>query len=280
MPKLIYPNEYIIQLIFNYINNDNKLYKIFNHHNNKYLLKELIKYSLIIHLNNIPYRVISNFTSINWNTIYKFIIKLCKYDIITNIFNNKISKYISEINNTNVILYTDTSFINNQLGNELVNYNPYNRKHKSTKISIIIDNFNIPISIKSYDPTIHDAKILNIHLTELKIDHPNLFDNKKKIIADSAYDSNKLRNKLKELELGDLITLINRRNIKDKSKLRKNNLFETILLNSRHKIENIICRYKKCKKINNRYDRKLITFNYTLMLSSLFILMKATNYKL
>jgi hypothetical protein len=38
----------LIELVMNYINNDEKLKKIFNHHNQKFKNEEILKYIIII----------------------------------------------------------------------------------------------------------------------------------------------------------------------------------------------------------------------------------------
>ena len=58
-------------------------------------------------------------------------------------------------------LKTDTSFILNKYGIDNVTYNPQVKKHKTVKISIITDHFNVPIFINNYNSTIHDTEILN-----------------------------------------------------------------------------------------------------------------------
>ena len=55
---------------------EDNLNKKFNHFKQKYTLDELLNCVLLIHMNGISYRNISNYTNINWNTIYKFKIKL------------------------------------------------------------------------------------------------------------------------------------------------------------------------------------------------------------
>ena len=58
---------------------------------------------------------------------------------------------------------------------------------KLSKISIITDNFNVPISIMCTKGSIHDSTILQKHLDKLYIEHPILYDNTKTIVADAAY---------------------------------------------------------------------------------------------
>jgi uncharacterized protein (DUF1786 family) len=49
----------------NYINNDEKLKKIFNHHNQKFKNEEILKYIIIILKTGISFRDVQQFTTIN-----------------------------------------------------------------------------------------------------------------------------------------------------------------------------------------------------------------------
>jgi hypothetical protein len=88
-----------------------------------------------------------------------------------NINKELINKYLNEVNWDIYKLYTDTTFINNLYGIENVNYNPYNSKHKSTKLSLIIDEYNISINITVNNCKENDSSILNSQLDILKNKH-------------------------------------------------------------------------------------------------------------
>ena len=71
-----------------------------------------------------------------WNTVYKFNKKLVKHNVTEIIYNYLKNDYMSELDNSNNIIYTDTTLILNNLGIDLVGYNPQLKKHKTTKVSI------------------------------------------------------------------------------------------------------------------------------------------------
>jgi hypothetical protein len=50
--------------------------------------------------------------------------------------------------NISTTYFTDTTFICNKLGEDLTSNNSQIKKHKTSKISIITDDFNIPLSIR------------------------------------------------------------------------------------------------------------------------------------
>ena len=84
-------------------------------------------------------------------------------------------------------------------------------------------------------------------------------------------DSSILRNKLKDLKLGQLITPINKRN---SSKIDNLNLYYKLLLKKRISIEHTINKYKQFKRCQLRYDKYIKTFDSFINLASLIILIK------
>jgi len=91
------------------------------------------------------------FSFFQWNSVYKFHQKLIKTGLIKKLYLDYKNQYINEMNEDIKYLYTDTSFILNNNGTDKVNYNPQVKKHKTSKISIIIDNFDNPISIDAWE---------------------------------------------------------------------------------------------------------------------------------
>jgi hypothetical protein len=61
---------------------------------------------IIILKTGISYRNVSDYTHINWNTIYKFKLKLVKYNIFEKLFNKTINEYISEMGNNSKQYYS------------------------------------------------------------------------------------------------------------------------------------------------------------------------------
>jgi hypothetical protein len=264
----------IILSIKKHINDDIILKNKFNHYNNKYELDELLKCILIILKTGISYRNINGYTSINWNTVYKFHCKLIKYNIFENTYDKILNKYLTLIEKNNNFLYSDTTFICNKLGVENISFNQQIKKHKVTKISIISDDFNIPISVITTTGSIHDSKILNDQLDVLNKKHKEIFNQNKIILADAAYDSELLKNKVKDLNLGKLITPKNKRNSKITTNCENTNIYEFLLLKKRISIEHIINNYKQLRRCQLRYDKYIKSFNSFVYLASLSILIK------
>ena len=82
---IIYFNEILIKKVKDFINNNSQLTKIFTHHKVKYPIDDMLKNILIILKTGISYIDIQKHTFINWNTIYKFNLKLIKYNIFEKI---------------------------------------------------------------------------------------------------------------------------------------------------------------------------------------------------
>jgi len=264
----------IITTIINYINSNEKLKVIFNHHNQKYQIAELLKYVVIILKSGISYRNISLLnTKIHWNTIYKFIKKLEKYKIIDKIYNIQSIIYVNKLKDSPKYLKTDTSFIMNKYGMNEVAYNPQVKKHKTMKISVITDFFNIPIFINSYNSKIHDAQILSNDIILFHEKYPDM--NNKILLGDNAYDSVKLKLEVKTILDSELLSPKNKRNMKDINKLSdlEPSLIEKQILKSRNSVEYTFNKFKKYKRIQLRYDKYIKYFNFYFKLAALDILM-------
>lgn len=199
------------------------------------------------------------------NTIYKFYIKLIKYDIICKTFietTKKIKKSKYYI--------VDTTLICNKGGIDNVGYNIQLPKHKTTKISII-SNENKILDVQLFSGNLNDAGILDKQLNIFNNFQPN---SNNILLGDSGYDSNNIRNKLKNMKFGKLLTYKNKRNTKDKKKLNNIKLSNKeilILKNKRIKIEHINAKLKNYKKIIIRYDKKTINYLNTVYLFSILL---------
>ena len=134
--------------IINYINSDIKLKSIFNHSLKKYKTKFLLEYVIKILYTGLSFRKVIKYSrsNIHWNTIYKFFIKLQKYNVISLSYNQTIKRYIKKyVNKDSNIFLTDTTLIQNKLGIDNTDYTPQLLKHKTSKISLITDDIGIPI---------------------------------------------------------------------------------------------------------------------------------------
>ena len=211
-----------------------------------------------------------------WNVLEYSIFKekLIKYKVIENTYHKCINKYLNEKKNNLTLLITDTSFVLNKLGINEVSYNAQIKKHKTSKISIITDTDSVPISVTVTTGKINDSVIFNNQLDKLHYDHPILFKNDKIVLGDAAYDSSILREKIKFLKLGKLLTPFNCRNSKI---IKELNVDDKLLLNKRIYVEHVFNKFKKHKRCQLRYDKYINSFNFFVTLTALKIFIKTTN---
>ena len=253
------------------IKSDTNLNKIFFNktNNRKYKFEYLLNSIIYILKTGISYRgfiTLLYFININNNiniklpdhtTIYKFLLKLIKYNIFKLTYMRLLNKYIINNNTNTNKYYTDTCLIPNKLGKDKIALNVQLLKHKTTKLSIITDPKGIPIHVDLYKSNIHDSKIFIDQLNNIIKENIIKKDNKNTFIGDGAYDSSIIKTKLKELNLGFLVTNKNKRNTKNKEiidnlKLDDN---EKELLKERYIVEHVNNRFKQFKRINIRCQK-------------------------
>ena len=266
--------DMIITVIKNTIESDPCLKIKFNHPNRKYHLDELLPYILQVLDQGISYRNIKTKTNICWNTIYKYYRLLVKYNIIEKTYEKLIDKYLHQLEQIPNNFYNDSSLVCNKLGEDKADYNPYSPKHKLSKFSIINDDFLIPISLDVDYGSVHDTVMLNKQLEKLKENHPILFKNNINLIVDAGYDSKKLKEQVKNLNLGRVVCYKNRRNGKKKEITENYNLYDYLLLKSRMKSEHMMCSFKQFKRIDKRYDRYINNYINFMYLGAIKIIMK------
>jgi len=263
-------NKKIINKITSYIQSN--FNKQFNHHKQKILIEDLLDAILYMLKHNTSYRETAKIKGIYYNSIYYFHMKLIKFNVIEHIFKYYVNQYKTVVNN-NYIYYTDSTLISNKLGIDNLGYNPQLNKHKSNKISLIIDDYNVPIDVILCKSNTHDAKILDAHIDNIqKI--PNMINTNNIIIGDAAYDSNKLRFKCKQLKIGNIYTPKNKRNSKNIKKISAN---EIMLITKRIKIEHTFAFIKKFKRIQQRYDKYINSYKSFVYLAVFLMFMKNTN---
>ena len=172
------------------------------------------------------------------------------YNIINITYTNLVNKYINKHKCNKFIM--DSTFINNKQGIDYINFNKQIPKHKVSKLSLITDIKGIPINIYLAEGNDHDAKIIIKQLDNF-ISTTNVIRKSNNIfIGDGAYDSNNIRNKLKDLNLGELIAPKNKRNTKNinlKNSYKSTNKTKK-LLKLRYRIEFTNNKLKQFRRID------------------------------
>jgi hypothetical protein len=224
----------------------------------KFPNKRKHKYSNYYYLCNIYYILK---TGIQWNmlncechytSIYKKYTEWVKLQVFKNIYNILLEEYLSKniIKNT----YIDSSHIKNVSGSDSIGRNHYDRFRNSTKIHLIIDDNRIPINYAFTGGNVNDSKMTeSLSKKLIKI---NKKDNRRiiNLVGDKGYVNYKLQEKLQKEKI-NLYTPLKKNNKKIKNKyayMKKYNKFNRI------SIENMFCRLDKFKRIQLRYEKKII----------------------
>lgn len=239
-----------------------------------YILKHGLSYRAFIQMISI----INNSNNSNnikfpyYTTIFKFYNKLIKYNIIKITYTKLVKKYINKHKCNKFLI--DSTFITNKLGIDYTGYNKQIPKHKTSKVSLITDINGIPLDIYLSKGNVNDAKII-IHQLDNLLTNTNIKNNNNNIfIGDAGYDSNNIRNKLTELNLGYLIADKNKRNAKNINIINsyKLNYKHKKLLKNRYKIEITNNKLKQFKRINIRYDKLGINYLNYIYLAAIIII--------
>ena len=137
-------NNLVIKILICKVNNDPKLvHKYdFTYKSQKYSLTDILKEILYVLQTGIPWRALRS--PINWNTVYKHYICLCKFDIFRLSYKDLLTKYIKNNRGKLKFIYTDTSIIPNKYGQDKACLNKYYKNKRVTKLSLItLYSFNI-----------------------------------------------------------------------------------------------------------------------------------------
>ncbi len=226
-------------------------------------IKEIIYIIILKVQQGFSQRFISKLqTSINWKTINKVYNKLTGLNLLELTYVKLLEKYIiiaptKKFKN----ILTDTSGIYNKLNIDSIGRNKYFKNKNILKISLITDSYGVPFNVITTKGNFNDAKILYKQLKNKKNYISNEFLNKYKVnfLADSGYDSSKIRNYLQENKFTSIIDF-NNRNTKNKDKIRKFTKKEKKIYKKRITIENTFNKIKHFKELNFVYAKKVKSF--------------------
>jgi hypothetical protein len=181
-------------------------------------------------------------------------------------------------NSCNVSETKNTKKYENNINNQLIQYNRYNGRKKYFKISSITDRFGIPLGstiitgkgneINSIKETIDS---IPINLNTKKNSTHNRFN--QKMLADSGYSSTKNNKMLKKLGYTPLI-YYNKRNTQNKNIIKKNkfNKKQMEIYKGRTIIESFFSWIKQFPVINQNYQKTITSYTGLLLLASSIII--------
>ena len=262
-------NLSLINSIKTYINN-NKIYAKhfdFSYKTQNYSLDEVLPEIIKIIKYANPWRS----SYINHSTLYSVYKKMLKMNIIKNTYIELLNLYIKKQPNKKLkYLYTDTTCIKNKYGSELVKYNGH-KKMNCTKVSFITDSNGIPINVGIFSGSKHDSQIFIEQLNnKMLIDETLLNKNKKYMLADSGYDTNDIKQILNDLNFTSIIANNKRRK---KQRIIFNAKYKRIY-SKRIKIEHTNELFKTNRRCNCRYDKNINTFEVSIYLSLVDLILK------
>jgi len=227
--------------------------------------KRKLKMNIDVYINEIsnilkygnPWRSI-NHPILHYTTFYKFYCRLCSNNIFRKIYRAITKLYFKKNKSKN--LYIDSTMIKNINGKDFTGNNHYDRNRKGNKITVIVNDKGIPISLHLSKANIHDSKLIEdtVNLSSIKIISS-------RIIADKGYINHKMKKKLKRKKISLIYPY--RKNQKE-----QNTTFEKNLLKGRYIVENYFSWLKQYRRIQQRYDSTSINYFNFVYLASINII--------
>ena len=269
-------HDKLIKLIAIKVAEHPKLSKSFNFSNvhQKYFLTDYLIDILYVLKTGIAWRDLRS--HINWISVYKTYCKLVSFKIIEACYQDLLDKYLSKSLPSKMgHILTDTSFVPNKHGHDVIGFNHFYNRKRGTKISLITDSDGIPLDVKCYAGNRYDSKLLDRHLNEIKDNNPiKSYHSDKRhnryFLADAGYDSKENHEKLKLLGYVPKIAK-NKRN--SKKKQEKLTAKDKQIYKKRLNVEIMFKRIKDSRRITNRYDCKIGNFKTFIYLALVKILL-------
>lgn len=255
-------------------------------HNSIYKLDEILNVIEYVLITGASWRSIDLAIFDNrykWQSIYYHFNKFSRLNIFEKIYIEILSFYF-KYNKSGKLKYlsSDTSFIKNEYASK-TNFG-YTGKKRTSKLSLIVDSNGVSISaVISNKGSVSDQKMLLDNLNNMYIDIFYCSDNNKHkrylLVftrrADSIYDTNNIRDKIKSLNIHPII-YPNKRSTKDKKKLAEKKLKgrDKKIYRKRIIVEHCFSWLYKNRRINRRYDKKENNYMSFLFLALTKIILK------
>lgn len=172
---------------------------------------------------------------IKWSSLnifklaYKAIIKMLKKNKVLN-------------KNTTKNLFIDSSMIKNIRGVDLLGKNHYDIYRNGNKVTIIVTEKGIPLSIVVNKASKHDTQIVETSINNLTIKYVGT-----RIIGDKGYNSKQLKEKLNKSKINLIYPYKKNQKCKNSNKHKQ-------LLRKRHIVENVFSWIKNYKRLILRYE--------------------------
>jgi transposase len=164
----------------------------------------------------------------------------------------------------------DATINNNKLCKDVTKHLPINKNRKGIKVSFLINNRGIILSILIDESTVHDSKFAIEHIKEF-LERKNIVKlikkhkNKIYFLADSAYDNEEIKKVLEDNNIRFIIKP-NNKNTKNPLKRRYLSRTQKRIYKNRIKIEHCFGTIKRYPKINCVYEKTLDSYRGILFL--------------
>jgi len=145
-------------------------------------------------------------------------------------------------------LFIDSSMIKNFKGCDLLGKNHYDRNRLGNKITLLITSNGIPLSISLTSANSNDQTEVIPTLNNCSIPLNNTV-----LVADGAYVSEQLRNKLRQQKIKFIFPY-------KKNQHKSNNRKELTLLGKRYLVENVFSWIQNYRRVRVRYEKDSKSF--------------------
>ena len=169
--------------------------------NTKYNLSDIIDGILYILKTGICWRDYKG--SVKWNSLYFHYQRFVDNDIFKKLYIKLRSIYLK--NNSSNVYIVDSSFIMNKYGKNNIARNRFFKSKNCNKVSFITDINGIPLSVLVNKGNVHDLSFVDKHLKDLLIINRKNKYCKYTLLADKAYESKNVREKLNILNISLMI---------------------------------------------------------------------------
>ena len=238
-------NISFVHFFKNLIITDKKINKFYNktYTNTKYNLDDIINGIFYILKTGISWR--DSLYFINYNTLFYHYTRFVKFDIFKKMYLKLRNEYFYS-NNSNIHLI-DSTFILNKFGHNKIKRNKYFKNKNCNKISMITDNFGVPLSIFIDSGNVHDLSFIEKHMNDMCfITNKNKNNTNFLLLADKTYESSKHREYVNNFNYQFMIP--------KKKNMINNYYFDKNIYKKRILIENTFQKIKIFRRIMIRYD--------------------------
>ena len=210
--------------------------------------------------------------------VHKKFKEYCRKGLFKALLKTTVKEYLcTDAMEKTQIISIDSTTIFNKNCNEIESRNPYYKNKKCVKITAIVDANGTSLTYPLVKGINHDSKLFNEAFDGMinNNDISKNFNTTTTILADKGYDSKAIREKIKKSKIKCIISH-DKRNCKDKSKMKSLTDQEKIIYKNRVKVEHYFGIIKKYPKINCIYEKSIQSYLNLLLLVSLMILINRT----